>query len=70
MAANGQAAESIPSPEEIKAAAARGVRLTPEQVAEISRREEAASPDSRRVHEDLLQLHNPFLLNKSSRLMK
>jgi hypothetical protein len=48
VAANAQPA--TPSPQEIKEAAARGIRLTPEQVSEISRREQAARADGRRVH--------------------
>jgi len=41
-----------PTPEEIRVAAASGVRLTKEQVAEISRREQAADPSGQRVHGD------------------
>ena len=46
--ANAQPA--TPSPQEIKEAAARGIRLSPKQVSEISRREQAARADGRRVH--------------------
>ena len=49
-AAAANAQPKTPSPQEIKEAAAQGVRLTPEQVAEISRREQAARADNRRVH--------------------
>jgi hypothetical protein len=40
---------ATPSPEAIRAAAAQGVRLTPEQVSEIARREQAANPSSQTV---------------------
>lgn len=49
-AANPQSKPSPPSPEELKTAAAGGVRLTPEKVAEISRREQAHNPTGQRVH--------------------
>jgi hypothetical protein len=41
---------STPSPDEIRTAAASGVQFSQEQVAEISRREQAASPTGQRVH--------------------
>lgn len=50
FAAATNAQPATPSPQEIKKAAAQGVRLTPEQVAEISRREQGARSDNRRVH--------------------
>lgn len=50
FAAVTNAQPATPSPQEIKKAAAQGVRLTPEQVVEISRREQAARADNRQVH--------------------
>ena len=41
---------AMPTPDEIRAAAASGVRLSQEQVSEISRREQAANPSGQRVH--------------------
>jgi hypothetical protein len=39
-----------PSPEALRTAAASGVRLSQEQVSEISRREQASNPAGQRVH--------------------
>lgn len=49
-ATNPQTAAPPPSAEELKTAAAGGVRLTPAEVAEISRCEQATNPEGRRVH--------------------
>jgi len=47
--ANPQTTAPPPSPE-LKSAAASGTRLTPEEVSEISRREQASNPSGQRVH--------------------
>jgi hypothetical protein len=49
-ATNPQTTAPPPSAEQLETAATGGVRFTPGEVAEISRREQSTNPDGRRVH--------------------
>jgi hypothetical protein len=56
------------SPDQVREAAARGVRLTPEQVAEVSRREQAADPQNRRTPGGPVSTTAQSILSKQEQL--